>query len=272
MDFSTIQEYLTWENIGPAVSNFALAVVTLVIGLWIVKRLVRLLRKTIEKSSISEDVIPFLVSIVDIGLKVLLLFSIAEIVGIETTSFIAILGAAAFAIGLALQGSLGNFAAGVIILLFRPYRIGDWIEMDGNFGKVEEIQIFHTFIITPGQKTLIIPNGEIISNVVTNYSTKGMVRIELEVAMSYAESFPKVEKIIQQVLKETPKVLQSPNPEIGILQYDTHYIVLGVRPFIRPDDFWEVKFDVNRRIKNAFHEHNVKMAYSEGVELGDIGA
>ncbi len=269
--FTDILETLTWERISPYVNNFLLAVATIVIGLWAINRIVNLLKKALERSSVSVDIIPFFVTILNVLLKVLLLFSVAELVGIGTTSFVAILGAATLAIGLALQGSLGNLAAGVVILLFKPFRVGEWIEVDENFGKVEEIQIFHTYLASPGNKTLILPNGEIINNTITNFSRKGSMRIELEMFMPYSESYPKVERIIKEVLETAPNILQAPTPDIGIIEYDSHYIVLGIRPYIHPDNFWSVKFDLHKRLKNAFYRNNIQMAYSEGVEMGEIG-
>lgn len=266
-----LQEYLSIEKILPFLTNVVIAIVSIIIGLWLVKKIVGILRKSLERSQMSGDIIPFLISIADVGLKILLIFTVAGIVGIETTSFVAVVGALAFAVGMALQGSLSNFAAGVIILLFRPYKTGDWIELDERFGQVEEIQIFNTIVVTPGQKTLIIPNGQIVGNVVTNYSLKGHVRVEMEVAMAYEESFPKVEKIIREVLNDIPGVLETPAPEVGIIQYDTHYIVVGIRPYLHPDEYWNVRFEVYRKVKKAFHDNGIKMAYSEGVELGAIG-
>ncbi|MEM6697340.1 MAG: mechanosensitive ion channel family protein [Bacteroidota bacterium] len=266
-----LQEYLSIEKILPFLTNVAIAVVSIIVGLWLVKKVISILRKSLERSKMSADIIPFLISIADVGLKILLIFTVAGIAGIETTSFVAVVGALAFAVGMALQGSLSNFAAGVIILLFRPYKTGDWIELDERFGQVEEIQIFNTIVVTPGQKTLIIPNGQIVGNVVTNYSLKGHVRVEMEVAMAYEESFPKIEKIIREVLKDIPGVLETPAPEVGIIQYDTHYIVVGIRPFLHPDEYWNVRFEVYRKVKKAFHDNGIKMAYSEGVELGNIG-
>ena len=251
--------------------SFIKAIVVLVIGFWVIKRLVGLVRKSLEAANFSADLRPFILSILDVGLKVLLIFSVAGIVGIETASFVAVLAAAGFAVGLALQGSLGNFAAGVIILVFRPYKVGDWVEVHEKFGKVEEIQIFNTIIVTPGKKTLIIPNGQIIDNIVTNYSAKGFIRMELEVTMPYAESFPKIKKIILEELASIPKILKEPEPEVGILTYDSHSIVVGVRPFAYPDDYWEVSFEAYEKIKAAFNRNEIKVAYSEGVEMGDIG-
>lgn len=253
------------------IPNFLLAIAVLVIGLWAVKRLTQFCRKILIRSGLPADIVPSLASLVDILLKIALVFVVAGLVGIETTSFVAIFAAAGFAVGMALQGSLGNFAAGVLILLFKPYRITDWIEVDGRFGQVEEIQIFNTIVITPGQKTIIIPNGQVIENIVTNYSTKGHIRLELSVTMPYAESFPKVRKVIMDTLKKIPYILQDPEPQVGIESYDSHNIMITIRPFVEPNDYWDVTFAIHEQIKNAFHQHGIKVAYSEGVEMGEIG-
>ena len=195
----------------------------------------------------------------------------AEIVGIETASFVAVLAAAGFAIGLSLQGSLGNFAAGIVILLFRPYRVGEWVEIQGKFGKVVDIQIFNTIVKTPGRKLLIIPNGQVINGIVTNYSQQGFIRMDMTVSMPYNESFPRIKQIILEELLKIDKVLNDPVPEIGIEGFDSHNIMLSVRPYAQPDDYWEVTFESYANIKAAFSRHNVQVAYSEGVEMGKIG-
>ncbi len=251
--------------------SLLLAIVMLVVGFWIIKKICFVANKALVTAKFSPEITPFLVSVLSIALKVLLLLAVASKVGIETASFVALLAAGGFAIGLALQGSLGNFAAGIIILFFKPYRVGDWIEVGEKFGKVEEIQIFNTLLGTPGKKLLIIPNGQIIDNIVTNFSTKGSTRIELQVSMPYAESFPRIKEIIIKELNTIPKVLKDPAPEVGILEFDSHNIILAVRPYALPDDYWEVTFEAHQLIKNAFHKHEVQVAYSEGIELGKIG-
>ena len=271
MDINALLAKFDWQSVVPYVSRILLAGLILIIGFWIIKRIMRLVTTAISKSNLGEEITPFLISLVDVALKFLIVFIVAGVVGVETASFIAVLGALVFAVGMALQGSLGNFAAGLIILLFKPYRIGDWIEVDEKFGKVEQIQIFNTLLLTHSNQTLVIPNGKIIEDVVTNYSTKGHVRVDLQVAMPYAESFPKVKKVIEDVLAEMPNVLNDPKPEVGIIDYDTHYIVVGIRPFAKPDDYQEVQYEANYRVKNAFHKNKIQMAYSEGVELGPIG-
>ena len=247
------------------------AIAVLFIGLWLVKKVSRIIQYPLNKAQLGEGVTSFITSILNVVLKIAVILFAASIVGFQTSSLVAVIAAASFAVGLALQGSLSNFAAGILVMVFKPYKTGDWIEVKEKFGKVEEIQIFNTILATPGNKTLIIPNGQIIDDVVTNYSEKGVIRLELNVYMPYAESFPKVKALIMEVLKNNSKVLNDPAPEVGIETYDSHSIQLAVRPYALPDDYWDVLFECHEEIKKAFHDAKIKVAYSEGVELGDIG-
>ncbi len=262
---------LAIDNAVYYLPRIALAIVLLLMGFRVINRAANLMKKSLEKTNFSPEIISFIGSFAGIGLKIILLLIVAGLVGIDTTALVGVLAAAGFAVGLALQGSLSNFAAGIIILVFRPYKVGDWIEVQEKFGKVEEIQIFNTIIGTPGSKTLIIPNGQIIEGIVTNFSTKGAIRVELNVTMPYAESFPRVKAIIQKVLKEVPNVISEPVPEIGIESFDSHNIILTVRPYVHPEHYWQVTFDAHQKIKEAFFNNNIRVAYSEGIELGEIG-
>lgn len=241
------------------------------IGFRIVKKLVQLVSAALERTGFSATLRPFLASTVSILLKGAVLFAIATVLGADLTGLVAILAAAGFAVGMALQGSLGNFASGILILTLKPYKVGDWIQVEDKFGRVEEIGIFSTDVLTPGNKILIIPNSKITDSVVTNFSEKGMIRLELEVTIPYEESFPRVKKIIEQTLNGVTKILETPRPQIGIENFDSHSVQLIVRPYVLPDDFWEVTFAANMAIKKAFSDNNVKVAYSEGVEIGQIG-
>lgn len=247
------------------------AIAVLIIGLWVIKKIMRVVQTALSKSGISADIQPFLVSIISVLLKVLLVFTVAEIVGIETTSFVAILAAAGFAVGMALQGSLSNFAAGVMILIFKPYRVNDMVSLQDQMGRVQEIQIFNTLISTLDNKTVIVPNGQAISDVIENLSSKEKLRVDMNVHVPYAEDFPKIKKIITEAVAATPKVLAEPIPFVGIEAFDSHNVVLTVRPYANTEDYWDVYFACMENIKNVLSKNNVKVAYSEGVELGDIG-
>ena len=253
------------------VPPFLLAVILLIAGLRVIAKMRAVTAGAMRAAGINENLVPFLSTMVAVGLKIILFLAVAGIVGIDTASFVAVIAAASFAVGLALQGSLSNFAAGIIILIFRPYKVGQWIEVCDRFGRVEEIQIFNTIMSTPGNKTLIIPNGQVVDNIVTNFSERGHVRLELNVTMPYGEDFPRVKGIIMDVLSSTPGVLNEPESEVGIETFDSHSIILTVRPYVAPDDYWPVTFEVHQRIKEAFHANQVQVSYSEGIELGPIG-
>lgn len=254
-----------------ASTKLAMAVAILIIGFWIVKKLMKVVEISLKKTNVSPEVASFLISLLSAVLKVFILLAAIQKVGVDTASLVGLIAAAGFAVGMALQGSLGNFAAGIMIMVFKPYKIGDWVEACEKFGKVESIQIFNTSIVTPGQKTHILPNGQVMEGVITNFSQKGNIRLELNVAMPYEESFPKVKKIILDALRAVPNILNDPEPEVGIENYDSHNITLAVRPFINPDNYWNATYECHAAIKKAFSDNNIKMAYSEGIELGTIG-
>jgi small conductance mechanosensitive channel len=248
------------------------AILIYMIGMWVVKKLLSLLDGMISKSGLSTELSGFTMSIASLAMKFVVILAAAGVLGFQVSSLIGILAGVVFAVGLALQGFLGNFAAGITIVFFKPYRVGDWVMVSEMFGKVKSIEIFNTILTTPSDKTLIIPNGQITDNIITNYSTVGKMRLELQVTMPYEEDFPRVKGIIEDSLKKVPLIIQEPEPLVGIESYDSHNIVVSVRPYIIPDDYWEVRFSALSAIKRAFSENNIKVAYSEGVELGPIGA
>jgi len=248
-----------------------LAIFVLIIGFWLSKKIIRLIQRPLQAAKISPEISGFLNSILDVALKLAVILMAAGIIGFQVSSLLGILAAIGFAVGLALQGFLGNFASGITIVFFKPYRVGDWVEVSEKFGRVESIQLFNTTIATPGNKTLIIPNGQVTDNTITNFSTKGYIRLELNVTMPYEESFPKVKRIILESLETCPKILKDPAPIVGIETYDSHSINLSVRPSIKPDDFWDVTFEAYQLIKQAYNNHGIQVAYSEGIELGKVG-
>lgn len=248
------------------------AALILWIGFKLINKVLKFVDAALKRMHITDTMRPFLISIISVILKVAILFTVTSILGANLSGLITILAAAGFAVGMALQGSLGNFASGILIMFLKPYEVNDWIQVGDSFGKVEEISIFNTIVVTPGDKTLIIPNAKITDDVVANYSKKGFVRLEIQVSMPYNEDFPKIKKIIKDALAPIDKILKDPEPEVGIESFDSHSIVIAVRPYALPDDFWEVTFTAHQEIKKAFSNNNVKVAYSEGVELGNIGA
>jgi len=247
------------------------AILVLWIGFKVIHKIMTFVEKLLAKSSLSDSLKPFILSVLGIILKVAVILAAAGIAGVDLSIFATIIGASVLAIGLSLQGSLGNLASGLLVLSIKPYKVNDWIEVNEKFGKVTEIGIFNTTVVTPGNKTLIMPNSLMTSDVITNHSARGVIRLEIDVTMPYAESFPKVKQIIEKAIATIPNILDTPKPEIGIEGYDSHSIQVAVRPYVNPDHFWEVTFACYENIKKAFHDNNIKVAYSEGVEMGSIG-
>ena len=265
-----LEQFMDWAVIF--VPKLLLAILVVFIGLWIAKRISKLIRAAIERANVSTEVTSFLGSIIDIVLKLAVFLLAASIIGFQVSSLLALVAAVGFAVGMALQGFLGNFASGITIVFLKPYKVGDWVEVDDKFGKVESVEIFNTTIVTPNEKTLIIPNGKVTEDTITNFSTKGRIRVELNVTMPYEEDYDRVEKIIRDALLTVPNILLDPEPLVGIEAYESHNIVVAARPYIHPDNYWQVTYDAYAAIKKAFSQYGIKVAYSEGVELGPIGA
>lgn len=245
---------------GPRVLG---ALVVLFIGLWIVKRLVKFTRKLMHKRGLDDSLIPFLGSMLDILLKAMLIISVASMIGIETTSFVAVLGAAGLAVGLALQGTLQNFAGGVLVLIFKPYKVGHLIEAQGHLGVVKEIQIFVTILLTPENKTVIIPNGAISNGNITNYTVEGMIRVDLTVGISYDSDIKKAKEVLLKVITEHPKSLKEPAPFVGVAELADSSVNLAVRPYAHPKDYWGVYFDCYEACKIALDDAGVTIPFPQ---------
>lgn len=243
------------------------ALAIIIIGFWIVGWVVRLLGKTMDKSGIDKDLQPFLKSLVSVMLKVLVFLTAAGIVGVNITAFAALIAAAGLAIGMALQGSLAHFAAGVMVLIFKPYRVGDLVDIQGVVGTVDEIQVFNTVITSLDNKKVIIPNGIATSGIMTNLTTNGKLRVDLNVAMPYEEDFDKVQKIIRGALDNVKERLPE-EPTIEIEKFDANNILLAVRPYATDATYWDVYFNSYKEIKKALGAAGITVAYPKTrVEL-----
>lgn len=237
------------------------AILVYLIGSWLIGKVVSILGVAMTKAGLDKDIQPFLKSMASVILKVLLLMSVAGMVGIETTAFVALIGMAGLAIGMALQGTLSHFAAGVMVLIFKPYSVGDLIDVQGQVGHVEEIQVFNTVITTPDNKKVIIPNGIATSGVMTNLSANKHLRVDLNVAMPYEEDFDRVQKIVMDAIRSTPNVLTTPAPVVEIEKFNEHNVTLAVRPYANTPDYWQVYFDTYKNVKKALGTAGIKVAY-----------
>lgn len=233
------------------------ALLVLFIGLWIINWLTRFTSRALMSRGLDISLQSFLSSLLNIGLKILLLVTVAGMLGLQTTSFVAILGAAGLAVGLALQGSLSNFAGGVLTLVFKPYKVGDLIEAQGQTGHVKEIQIFNTILLTPENKTVILPNGAVSNGTIINYSHHGDLRVDITIAVSPDNDIAKVRQVLQEVYDANELVLKTPAASTNVLRMADGMVTLAVRPYTTPERYWDVFFGVQEQIKIAFEKNGI---------------
>lgn len=249
-----------------------LALLTLLIGLRLVNHVVGLMVRGMEARKVEPTLAGFLRNLANIGLKALLLLSVASMIGIETTSFIAVLAAAGLAIGLALQGSLANFAGGVLILIFRPFRVGEVIDAQGFLGSVREIQIFHTVIKTFDNRTIIIPNGALSNDKITNLSRESTRRVEWTFGVSYSDDIRKVKDIILEQIGSDERVLSEPAPTCVLAEFGDSSVNFMARAWVNAADLWPVFWDMNERMKLAFDAADVTIPFPQrDVHLFEAG-
>jgi len=239
------------------------AIIVLIIGLWIIKRIVKTTDKLMEKREVSVSLRGFLRALLGILLKVMLVISVAQMVGIESTSFIAVLGAAGLAVGLALQGTLANFAGGVMILLFKPYKVGDIIEAQGHKGAVKEIHIFVTILLSGENKTIILPNAAVSNGNIVNYTTEGVIRVDMNFGISYDSNIKDAKNVLMKVVEKHPKVLKVPAPFIGVSELGDSAVNLVVRPYSTPGDYWDVYFTIYEEGKIALDNAGIVIPFPQ---------
>jgi small conductance mechanosensitive channel len=243
--------------------KLALAIITLLVGLWVISGIVKIIQVSMSKSKVDPTLIPFLSSLVSWLLKILLFISVASMIGIATSSFIAVLGAAGLAVGLALQGSLANFAGGVLSMIFKPYKVGDLIKSQGHFGRVKEVQIFNTILLSNQSKRIIIPNGATSNGSVVNYSVEGKIRIDLTIGVSYGADIDQTKAVLMDILKGNDKVMTDPAPFVGVLEMADSSVNFAVRPHCLPDDYWEVYFSLNEEIKKTLDNNGIAIPFPQ---------
>ncbi|BDD00170.1 mechanosensitive ion channel family protein [Persicobacter psychrovividus] len=240
-----------------------LAIIVLVIGLKIIGKISQMLHSRMSKHNVDATLRPFITSMASWALKAMLFISVASMVGVETTSFVAVLGAAGLAVGLALQGALANFAGGVLILIFRPYKVGDLIESQGKIGVVSEIQIFTTLLTDPQHKRVIMPNGAILNNNITNYTTEGIIRVDLTIGISYDSDIRKAKEVLLNVMDKHEKIFNDPAPFVGVSALADSSVNLAVRPHCHPAHYWDVFFDIQEQGKIALDENNITIPFPQ---------
>lgn len=239
------------------------AIVVLVLGSWIINLIMRGIRKMMEKGDMDASLKPFLRTLVRTLLRALLFISVLGMLGIEMTSFIAILGAAGLAVGLALSGTLQNFAGGVMILLFKPFKVGDVLEAQGYIGSVKEIQIFNTIMKTADNKTIIIPNGGLATGSMTNYSTEETRRVDWTIGIGYGDDADKARAVIKKLADSDERILKDPEVFIAISELGDSSVNFAVRAWVKSSDYWGVFFDMNEKVYKSFAKEGLNIPFPQ---------
>jgi small conductance mechanosensitive channel len=239
------------------------AVLIFAIGYLVAKLVRKLTRKIMARSKVDETLISFVTSLVYVAMMTFVIIAALGKLGVQTASFIAVLGAAGLAVGLALQGALANFAAGVLMIIFKPFKVGDFIDAAGTAGVVEEIQIFTTQLKTPDNKEIIVPNAKLTGDNITNFSAKECRRIDLVVGVSYGDDLDKVRRVLEEILSADERILKDPAPSIGLLEMADSSINLAVRPWVKTADYWDVFFATNETIKKRFDAEGISIPFPQ---------
>lgn len=265
MDEKQIAEYSkqAMDSIVTHAPKVLLAIVVLVVGLWIINRVTKTMASVMKKRDTDSSLIPFFTGLISIVMKVALFISVIGMVGIETTSFIALLGAAGLAVGMALSGTLQNFAGGVMLLLFKPFKVGDFIEAQSFTGTVREIQIFSTILKTIDNKTVIIPNGGLATGPITNFSTEPQRRVDMKFGISYTSDIDMAKGILQRLLDNDERVLKDPASFIAVSELANSSVNFVVRPWVNLADYWGVYFDMPEKVKKAFDAEGISIPFPQ---------
>ncbi len=251
--------YTMIMSYGPKV---VLAILTLVIGLWVINKVIRTLNNNLT-TKVDATLGQFVSSVLSVILKGVLLISVASMIGIETTSFIAVLGAAGLAIGLALQGSLANFAGGVLILLFKPFKVGDLIEAQGFIGSVKEIQIFNTILKTGDNRVVIIPNGALSSSSMVNINQESTRRVDFVFGIGYGDNIDQAKTVLESLISTDERVLKEIQPVIVVSELADSSVNFTVRVWVNTPDYWGVYFDMHEGVKKAFDAQGISIPFPQ---------
>lgn len=255
------------NSIGDLVMLYGMKVVfallIFVVGKWAARRITNFSKSMMRRAHVDDTLIGFAGHVIYAGLLIFVVIAALSKLGIETTSLAAALAAAGLAVGLALQGSLSNLAAGVMIILFRPFKVGDYVEAGGTAGKVEEISIFTTSFNTPDNKHVIVPNNEITAGIITNYSAKKERRIDLVIGVGYGDDLAKTKKVLMKVVESEKRVLKNPEPVVAVAELADSSVNFVVRPWVKTDEYWDVRFDLMQAIKTTLDKEGISIPFPQ---------
>ena len=232
------------------------------VGRWIIRRVVNVVKRIMLKHSVNPSVNSFVSSIIDVVSMILIIIMIIGVIGIDTSSFIALFASAGVAVGMALSGTLQNFAGGVMILLFRPFKVGDFIEAQGVSGTVKGIQIFNTLIHTGDNKVILLPNGPLSTGIINNYSREDVRRVDMVFSISYGDDFEKAKEVLLRIIGEDERIIDTPSaPAINLMELAASSIDISVKVWCKQSDYWNVKFDMNRKVYDVFPKEGLNFPY-----------
>lgn len=251
------------EHVWPSVISIILALLIFIIGRFVAKRIVKVSKKLMKKSNMDDLLVNFLGSIMSGILLLFIIIASLNQLGVDTTSLIALVGAAGLAIGLALQNSLANFAAGVMMIIFKPFKVGDFVEAAGTSGIVENIQIFNTTFRSPDNKELIVPNGLIFGDTITNYSARATRRIDLVIGIAYDADIKQAKTIMEEIIAADERIVNEPAPTLGVLELGDNSVNLYLRPWVSTADYWGVHADVLESVKYRFDEAGIGIPFPQ---------
>ena len=243
--------------------SILLAAVVAIVGYYIVRFINNLVARILERRNVEPTVQSFLKSFVNITLLILLILTVVSTLGVNTTSLAALLASAGLAVGMALSGNLQNLAGGIILLLFKPYKVGDYIDAQGVSGTVKAIQIFHTVLTTPDNKELFIPNGALSSGNITNYSKNDLRRVDMVVSVEYGTDTEKVKQVTQELLRSDSRILKDPAPFVAVNELGDNGVFFSIRVWVNGSDYWNVFFDTNERIYNEFNKQGIGFPFPQ---------
>lgn len=262
MDINLVLERLITFGIDAGKSIFT-AILIYIIGRFIIKYISKLVVKIMERRKLETSVQTFLRSLLNILLNLILAFAIISKLGVETTSFAALLASAGVAIGMALSGNLSNFAGGLIILVFKPFKVGDYIDGVGVSGTVKEIQIFHTILSTPDNRIIFAPNGALSSNAITNYSKSDTRRVDFTIGVEYDEDFQKVKAVLQRIIDSDARILKTPSPVIELGSLGASSVDITLRVWVNSSDYWDVFFWMNQTVYTTFNQEGISFPFPQ---------
>ncbi|MEN8255021.1 MAG: mechanosensitive ion channel domain-containing protein [Verrucomicrobiota bacterium] len=239
------------------------ALIILIIGMWLAKMIKKLVVKVMQKKELDPTLISFLAALVHMALKVFVIVAALGKLDIQTASFVAVLGAAGLAVGLALQGSLANFASGVLMIIFKPFALGDFVEAGGSMGSVVAIDIFTTVLNSPDNKKIIIPNAQVMGGNITNFNANGTRRVDLVAGIGYGDDIDKAKAVLEGILAADERILKDPAPTVAVVEMADSSVNLVVRPWCTGADYWGVYFDTNEAIKKRFDEEGISIPFPQ---------